>query len=264
MEFSEIHKQAVGQWSPDSRYLAAAAQNRVLVRDAGTLSLAQVYICGDKVERIEWSPDSEFLLAEVMKQGVVQVWSLADATWTCRIDEGLGGIARARWGPSSRHVLVVSDFQLYLSVWKLEAAPDGQPSSVRIRHPKYVRRGLSFSRNARWLAVLTRVNCHDTVVVHACEEQFAQLTEFKVEGDCADLAWAPSDRALVLWERPAKESSFRWFSPSGDLLAQASDCGLLRMGCASPSALFFCGWWFRWAHASGEWLCYENLGLLDT
>lgn len=238
MEFSEVQKQALCQWSPDSRHLAAAAQNRVLLRDAETLSLVNVYTCGDKVERIEWSADSEYILSEISKQGVVQVWSVADPAWTCRIDEGLGGIARAAWGPSSRHVLVVSEFQLYLSVWTLEVAPTEQPSSIHIRHPKFVRRGLAFSRNNRWMALLRRVSCRDSVAVHACEGQFAQLAEFHVDGDCADLAWAPGDRALVLWERPTKESRFRWFSPRGELLAQATDAGLLRSAWASPSALF--------------------------
>lgn len=240
MEFSEILlKQALAQWSPDSRYLAATSQNRVLVRDAETLSLYQVYICGDKIERIDWSPDSDYLLAEIMKQGVVQVWSLADPTWTCRIDEGLGGIARAWWGPSSRHVLVVSDFQLYLSVWKLTEASEAQPSSIRIPHPKFTRRGFAFSRNHQWMAMLRRQNCRDNVVVHACDEQFAQLAEFQVDADCADLAWGPGDKTLVVWERPAKESCFRWFSPSGELLAKVSDSGLLRSAWASPSSLFF-------------------------
>lgn len=239
MEFTEVQKQTGGQWSPDRKHLAVAAHNRVLLRDADSLNLVQVYICGDKVERIEWSPDSQYLLTEIAKQGVVQVWSLADSKWTCRIDEGVGGIARARWGPSSRHVLIISDFQLYLSVWKLEQIPDGQATSIHIRHPKFARHGLSFSRNGRWMALLRRVNCRDIVAVHACEDQFAQLSEFQVDADCADLAWSPGDKALVLWERPTKEASFRWFSPSGELLAVASDCGLLRSAWASPSSIFF-------------------------
>lgn len=235
MEFSEIQKQTFSQWSPDSRHLAFAEKNRVLVRNAESLDLAKVFICGDKVERLEWSPDSQYILAEIMKQCVVQILSIADDTWTCRIDEGLGGIARAWWAPSSRHVLVVSDFQLYLSVWKLE----GQTTPIHIRHPKFVRRGCSFSHNGRWMALLRRSNCRDSIVVHSCEEQFIQLSEFQVDGDCADIAWSSGDGALVVWERPAKECGFRWFSPSGELLAQASDCGLLRSACASPSGLFF-------------------------
>lgn len=238
MEFSEVQKQSLCQWSPDGRHLASVAQNRVLLRDAGTLSLVNVYTCGDKVERIEWSPDSEYILSEISRQGVVQVWAVADPAWTCRIDEGLGGVARARWGPSSRHVFVVSDFQLYLSVWTLEEAPTEQPSFIHIRHPKFVRHGLAFSRNDRWVALLRRVKCRDSVVVHACEGQFAQLSEFHVDGDCADLAWGPGDQSLVLWERPTKESCFRWFSPRGELLAQASEGGLLRSAWVSPSALF--------------------------
>jgi len=239
MDFSDVHKGSLAQWSPDSKHLAAVAQNRLLIRDAEALSLVAVFTCGDKIERIEWSPDSEYIFAEVAKQGIVQIWSLADKDWKCCIDEGLGGVARAKWGPTSRHVFILSDFQLYLSVWKLEASSEDHHNSIRIKHPKFTRRGIAFSHNGRWLAVLKRVICRDVVAVHDSEDQFSQLAEFQVDADSADLAWAHGDRALVLWERPTKESRFLWFSPSGELLAQASDCGMLRSAWASSSSLFF-------------------------
>lgn len=238
MDFTAVYKGTMAQWSPDSKYLAAASQNRLLIRHSDSSDLAAVFTCGDKIERIEWSPDSAYILTEVARQGIIQIWSLADENWKCCIDEGLGGIARAKWAPSSRHIFVVSDFQLYLSVWKLESSSDDHHSSIRIKHPKFARRGVAFSHNGRWLAVLKRINCRDVVAVHDSEDQFAQLAEFQVDADSADLAWAHGDRALVLWERPTKESRFLWFSPSGELLGQASDAGLLRSAWASRSALF--------------------------
>ncbi|CAE8734358.1 unnamed protein product [Polarella glacialis] len=41
MFFSEVHKQSLGQWSPNGKYLAAAAQNRILIRNAESLKLVQ-------------------------------------------------------------------------------------------------------------------------------------------------------------------------------------------------------------------------------
>jgi len=248
MKFSEVHKLAWGQWAPDGRHLASVAQNRVLVRDATILNLVQVYVCKDKVDRIEWSPDSVYILAELSKQGIVQVFSTADAEWSCRIDEGLGGVARARWGPLSQHVLVLSDFLLYVSIWKLE----DQGVAVRIPHPKYRSRGLAFSRNGRWLALLRRSDCRDSVVVHSCEEGFAQISEFPVDGDCADLVWAPGDQGLILWERPARTTRLLWFSPCGEQLAQNCECGLIRSVFASPTARFIAAGSFDgWTHLVG-------------
>ena len=72
---SEVLRQGLGQWSPNGRYLAGAQQNRLQIRDPEFLKLLQVFICIDKVERIEWSPDSQLLLTELSRQGVIQIWS---------------------------------------------------------------------------------------------------------------------------------------------------------------------------------------------
>lgn len=234
MGFSDVHKQYAGSWSPDGLYLAAVAQNRVLVRSADTARLVQVFVAADRVERLEWSRDSLLLLAEATRQGVVHVWSIQDSEWHCKIDEGLAGVARARFDPSSQRVLVVSDFQIYLAVWQLDAGSGSTP--VHIRHPKHSHRGLSFSHNDRWMALLQRSDCRDFLAVHSCEDDsFPQLTHVPVEGDIADLAWAPGDGAIMLWERPTRAARILWYSPQGTLLHQLHDCGVFRHVYPSPS-----------------------------
>jgi len=236
MNISESHRQSLGRWSPDGAHLAGVSQNRVLVREAESLKLVAVHVCADKVERVDWSPDSKYLFSQTVAQGVVQVWSVGDAEWACRIDVGLGGVARAHWSPDSRHLLIVSDFQLFLSIWRLE----DHSSPVQIRYPKYANRGISFSRNGRWLAVLRRTDCRDSVALHSCEENWALITEFSVEADCADLAWAPGDASLMLWERPARAARLLRYSPRGERLSCLSvdDCGPLRCNFPSPSGQF--------------------------
>ena len=44
------------------------------------------------------------------KQGLLQIWSMRNSEWTCRIYEGLAGISHARWADSEM-VLVTVDFQ---------------------------------------------------------------------------------------------------------------------------------------------------------
>ncbi|CAK0800028.1 unnamed protein product, partial [Prorocentrum cordatum] len=232
MSFSEVHRETLGHFSPDGGHLAGVSNNRILVRDARTLRLAEVFVCAAKVERIEWSADSEFLLAEVARPGLVQIWSLRDSSWACRIEEGIAGVARARWGPASRHVFVVADFGLYLAAWALE---DGR-RAAQIRYPKYPHRGLAFGREGRCLALLCRSDCRDSVAVHGCDGEFSRLAEFPLRHDCADLAWAPNDAAIILWERPAHSPHFLWYSPAGELLSQLGDCGPLRCACPAPSA----------------------------
>eukprot|EP00440_Ansanella_granifera_P048816 gb/GFBE01052891.1/.p1 GENE.gb/GFBE01052891.1/~~gb/GFBE01052891.1/.p1 ORF type:complete len:452 (+),score=76.12 gb/GFBE01052891.1/:1-1356(+) len=232
MQFSEVLRQSLGQWSHDGRYFAAAAQNRVLVREPETLKLVQVYVCIDKVERIEWSPDSEFLLTEVARQGIVQLWSLRDSEWTCRVDEGLAGVSRACWGPTSKHLLVVADFQLYMSVWTLD-----DPATVeQIRHPKFAKRGRAFSRNGNWLALLRRCDCKDILSVYNAGDDFTRFAEASLPGDSADLAWGPDDETVILWDRPGRQCLCHVYSIIGEHLAEIGDCGLPRFVSPSPSA----------------------------
>ena len=66
----------------------------------------------------------------------------------------------------------------------------------------------------------------------------AQAVDFPVAGDCADLAWAQKDAALILWERPARAARLLWYSARGELLLQLGDCGLLRTASLSPSAQY--------------------------
>eukprot|EP00928_Gymnodinium_smaydae_P053899 TRINITY_DN37790_c0_g1_i1.p1 TRINITY_DN37790_c0_g1~~TRINITY_DN37790_c0_g1_i1.p1 ORF type:complete len:516 (-),score=66.16 TRINITY_DN37790_c0_g1_i1:88-1635(-) len=241
---SDVHKQVHGTWSPDGRHLAAAAGNRLLVREAEGLKLVQVFVCAGKIERVSWAPDSQHLLAEVPKQAIVDIWYLRDGDWHCRIDAGLAGAVRAIWAPTSTHVLVISDFQLYVSVWCLV----DRKSVAQVPHPKFASRGLAFSASGRWLAVLRRVGCRDWLSVLSCEtDGAARTTPFEtiadvalVDGsDCADLAWAPGDAALVFWDRPSRSPRFLWYNPCGELLVRLDDGGLARRVCPSPSRQFF-------------------------
>ncbi|CAE7696877.1 WRAP73 [Symbiodinium sp. CCMP2456] len=231
MDFSDVLAgQTLAQWSPNAKYVAAADKNRVQVREPDSLKLVQVYICIDKVERIEWSPDSQFLLTEVARQGLLQIWSLRDSEWTCRIYEGLAGIAHARWGPGTDRVLVAVDFQLYLSIWPLQEGA----SAVQIRYPKFPRRGFAFSRDACWLAVLRRKDCKDRLGIYNSEESFSRLTDVAIAGDASDLAWAPDDNTLLVWERAASSPWCRMYSLAGECLAQVGDA-LPRSVAPSPS-----------------------------
>lgn len=231
MEFSDVYKQCLGKWSPNSQYLAAAAQNRVLVREPSSMRLLQVYICLDKVERIEWSPNSRFFLTEASRQGVVQIWSVQDSEWSCRIDEGLAGVSYARWDNSSRRVLVASNFQLYLSIWTLEE----NATATQIRYPKYPNRGLAFSRDGAWLAVLRRFDCQDRLSVYDANNDMAQLSDVALSGDSADICWI-NDATIAVWDRPGKSPRCLMYSLSGEQLADLGNYPLMRCLVAAPSA----------------------------
>lgn len=88
------------------------------------------------------------------KRALVQVWSIEDPEWTCRITEGLAGLVHARWSPDGRHILTTADFQLHTTIWSLL-----NKSMFYVQHTKHPRQGITFSPDGRHMAVATRTNC---------------------------------------------------------------------------------------------------------
>ena len=61
-------------WRLDpTRYQASCVQYRLVVRDANTLQILQLYTCLDQIQHLEWSADSLFILCALYKRGLVQV-----------------------------------------------------------------------------------------------------------------------------------------------------------------------------------------------
>ena len=90
----------------------------------------------------------------VAKRQLVFVKSLHDPDWNCKIDEGLAGLSYARWGPTSNHVITISDFKVRLTVWGLT-----DKSVQYIRSPKHDdEKGLAFSPNKKLMALAERTS----------------------------------------------------------------------------------------------------------
>ena len=64
-----------------------------MVRDAETLAVVSVN-CVDTIQHVAWV-DNDHVMAACYKRGVVQLFSVSDDGWTCKIDEGPQ--VRARW-----------------------------------------------------------------------------------------------------------------------------------------------------------------------
>lgn len=54
-------------------FQASCVQYRLVVRDASTLQILQLYTCLDQIQHIEWSADSLFILCALYRRGLVQV-----------------------------------------------------------------------------------------------------------------------------------------------------------------------------------------------
>lgn len=93
-DLSALYKQSNGlvQWSPNCRYIAIIRDNRLSIRSSDTLQIIQVYSCIDLVQEVQWAPDSEYILVSMFKRCVVQVFSISNPSWSCKINEGVAGL----------------------------------------------------------------------------------------------------------------------------------------------------------------------------
>uniref|UniRef100_A0A4X2ME80 WD repeat containing, antisense to TP73 n=1 Tax=Vombatus ursinus TaxID=29139 RepID=A0A4X2ME80_VOMUR len=121
MNFSEVFKLSnqLSKFSPNGKFLASCVQYRLVVRDVSTLQIFQLYTCLDQIHHLEWSADSLFILCAMYKRGLVQVWSLEQPEWHCKIDEGSAGLVASCWSPDGRHILNTTEFHLRITVWSL-------------------------------------------------------------------------------------------------------------------------------------------------
>ncbi|XP_034527005.1 WD repeat-containing protein WRAP73 isoform X4 [Ailuropoda melanoleuca] len=217
MNFSEVFKLSslLCKFSPDGKYLASCVQYRLVIRDVNTLQILQLYTCLDQIQHIEWSADSLFILCAMYKRGLVQVWSLEQPEWHCRIDEGSAGLVASCWSPDGRHILNTTEFhvsarahvadpflpkshgsgKLRITVWSLCTK-----SVSYIKYPKACQQGITFTRDGRYMALAERRDCKDHVSVFVCSD-WQLLRHFDTETqDLAGIEWAPNGCVLAVWD----------------------------------------------------------------
>ncbi|XP_061207625.1 WD repeat-containing protein WRAP73 isoform X2 [Neopsephotus bourkii] len=215
MNFSELFKLSglLGRFSPDGRCLASCMQYRLAVRDAGSLQILHVYTCLDQIQYIEWSSDSLFILCAMYKRGIVQVWSLEQPDWHCKIDEGSAGLVASCWSPDGRHILNTTEFHLRITVWSLCTK-----SVSYIKYPKACQQGIAFTKDGRYMAVAERRDCKDFISIFVCSD-WQLLRHFDTETqDLFGIEWAPNGCVLAVWDT-CLEYKILLYSLDGRLLS---------------------------------------------
>ncbi|KAM6402805.1 WD repeat-containing protein WRAP73 [Rhynochetos jubatus] len=237
MNFSELFKLSglLGRFSPDGRCLASCVQYRLVVRDANTLQILQLYTCLDQIQHIEWSSDSLFILCAMYKRGIVQVWSLEQPDWHCKIDEGSAGLVASCWSPDGRHILNTTEFHLRITVWSL-----CMKSVSYIKYPKACQQGIAFTKDGRYMAVAERRDCKDFISIFVCSD-WQLLRHFDTETqDLFGIEWAPNGCVLAAWDT-CLEYKMLLYSLDGRLLStyQAYEWSLgIKSVAWSPSSQF--------------------------
>uniref|UniRef100_T1IZC9 Uncharacterized protein n=1 Tax=Strigamia maritima TaxID=126957 RepID=T1IZC9_STRMM len=204
MNFSELFKLSnnLCAFSNNGNYLANALQHRLIIRDVKTLEITQIFTCIEDIESIE-------------------VWSLEDPSWICKIDEGTAGLINFKWTPDSRHIMSTAEFHVRITVWSLV-----NKSVSYIKYPKSIEMNMSFSQNGNYLALLERRNCKDYVTIFSCSSWQLLKTVFNCSfqhfepdmNDAAGISFAPDGNCMCIWES-LFEYKIALYSLSGHCIA---------------------------------------------
>jgi WD40 repeat protein len=219
MDFSEVFKfNTQCSFSPNGRYLANITNFQLVIKDVETLQIIQLYTCCDEISRIEWSFDSQYILCCINKRACVQVFSVSDSKWACKIDEGAAGVSFARFSPDGRHIITCADFQLRLTIWSLM---NKFGHVAYIMYPKFSSKGLDFTRDGKYMALAERRDCKDFISI-IVTDTWELVKHFSVcTRDLADLKWSPNGRVLCVWES-SLEYKVVIYSPDGTMIKSYS------------------------------------------
>uniref|UniRef100_V5HQD4 Uncharacterized protein n=1 Tax=Ixodes ricinus TaxID=34613 RepID=V5HQD4_IXORI len=220
MSFSRVFKSNYFQskFSPDGRFLAVPYASKVIVYNPSPFQEVATFCNAENVDRTEWSPDSTLLMCVSLKRKFLQIWSLEDPQWKCKISEGPFGITGAYWSPDSRHILTVADFQIRITIWSLV-----DKSVHYLEHAKPSLPCLSFSSSGRLLAVAERRDSKEL-----CQHRHLRHVEPRNEFCCRHrgLGWggrgAPNADIFCVWENPTVAFRLLLYSSEGLKLASYS------------------------------------------
>ncbi|OQR95704.1 WD repeat-containing protein WRAP73 [Thraustotheca clavata] len=214
------HSNGLLSWSSCGRYLAIAKDTRLSIRDADFgMSVVQVFTCVDMISSVQWAPhtngdgtEMQLVLCAMYKRALVQVFSILDPSWQCKIAEGICGLIGAKWTPDTQHIITISDFRIHATVWSLV-----DTSKYVIRQPKLGNDGFTFSPDGMFLAVAERSECKDMIGIYNVDT-WEMVSHFDVASyDLVEITWTMDGRAIFIRDTHL-EYRFLLYSPDGTLL----------------------------------------------
>ncbi|CAF0741516.1 unnamed protein product [Didymodactylos carnosus] len=225
MNFTELFRvtNRLCDYSPCGEYLACANHYRLIVRSSSTLEIINLFACIDTIDKIEWSYDSRLILAGLLKRNAVQIFSLDNPEWKCKIDEGSAGLCSVHWSPDSRHILTTSQFHLRITVWSLTSK-----SVSYIKYPKKLNQQPSyvFSPNHQYMALVERRNdSSDHISIFDCTSNWSMVSHFQPDlEDLQGIVWSLNENGnsggcgtLCMWEN-SFEYKILFYALNGQLL----------------------------------------------
>ncbi|XP_076661539.1 WD repeat-containing protein WRAP73 [Halictus rubicundus] len=183
------------EFSPDGRFFALVYQANLIVKSSKTTESIHTFVFTDIIEYLEWSRNSEYILCANIKKTIIQVYSIHYPEWQYKLVEGSAGLESITWSPDSKHILILSNFNIQISVWSLE-----NRNVSHIQNVKSSFRNLYFSPNGKKLAIVVSNEGDDTIEIYKTDtwKLYKKLICERlstIDGIC----WSPNSELLCIW-----------------------------------------------------------------
>ncbi|XP_012220138.2 WD repeat-containing protein WRAP73-like [Linepithema humile] len=183
-------------FSNNGAYIAIAFQTNLLIKDAKTLTTCQSFVFADVIQYIEWSSNSEFILCANIKKAIIQVYSVHNPQWKCKLTEGSAGLQNVTWSPDSKYILTIADFNIQISIWNLE---DQNVSYIQNLKTSAFDK-LHFNPNGKKLAVIITEEDRDKVEIYKTENwKISRKLICDHLHSIDGIRWSPNDELLCIW-----------------------------------------------------------------
>ncbi|KAL0111796.1 hypothetical protein PUN28_013170 [Cardiocondyla obscurior] len=145
---------------------------------------------------MKWSLNSEYILCANTKRAIVQVYSIHNPQWKCKLTEGSAGLQSVSWAQDSKHILSIADFNILISIWNLEEQTVSYIQNVKSSSFDE----LHFSPNGERLAIIITEEGQDVVAIYKTENWrlSRKLICDRLNG-IDGIRWSPNDDLLCIW-----------------------------------------------------------------
>lgn len=220
MNFSNTIKySSSAKFSPNGYYLALIRNDELLIYESTHVKQVHKFSFAQPFNIIEWSPDSSLILCGIFKSTYVEIKSLDNPEWQCKINEGFSGLNHIKWVPDSRKLISSCEFNIKLSVWSLI-----DKTFSFINNPKFNDDKCAvFSNSGLFAAIPERKDLHDYVGIYSISD-FTLVTHFLSESvDMCDIKWSYDNTSIIIVDYPI-ESKIYIYSPLGEIEATIEPC----------------------------------------
>ncbi|XP_063978727.1 WD repeat-containing protein WRAP73-like [Diachasmimorpha longicaudata] len=196
-------------FSTSGKYFVTAQQQEMVVRDCRTLEDVQTFVFPEVIEYLEWSPGGQLILCANLKRAIIQVYSIRNPKWKCKLTQGSSGMEKVFWGPNDRSVLIISDLNVHISVLTLDDHNLTNIWSLKSSAPQ----NIILNAPHKQLSVIVSKEGRDWVEIY--ETTTWKLTRklmcdklFGIDG----VSWSPNGELLAIWSSTIEKSKLLVYS----------------------------------------------------